>query len=123
MSTSIKKEMTQFSGTVLAGHSYMEVVKSHIPVVEDKLCKGQESKKELVYNDQTLCTAWTVDPIIVGCSPAHSECSRPLSGCPVKLKTKRASFSRKQKKSKQRGSSTKTSEKANEQGGVKARKA
>ncbi|GAB4825373.1 hypothetical protein Ancab_008244 [Ancistrocladus abbreviatus] len=81
------------------------------------------SKKELVYKDQSLCMAWAADPVIVGYAPAHSECNRSLNGCPVKLKTKRAYFSRKQKKSKQRGSSKKTSENANEQGGMKAGKA
>ncbi|GAB4825833.1 hypothetical protein Ancab_008706 [Ancistrocladus abbreviatus] len=34
--------MTQFSGFVLAGCSYMEVLKSQIPAVEDELRKGQE---------------------------------------------------------------------------------
>ncbi|GAB4826872.1 hypothetical protein Ancab_033752 [Ancistrocladus abbreviatus] len=60
------------------------------------------------------------DLITMGCSPTHSVCSKPLRRCPVKLKTKRASFSRKQKKAKQRGSSTKTSKQDNEQGGMKA---
>ncbi|GAB4860407.1 hypothetical protein Ancab_035565 [Ancistrocladus abbreviatus] len=59
-----------------------------------------QSKKELVYKDQSLCMAWATDLVTVGCSPDHSECNRPLSRCPVKLKFKRASISHKQKKSK-----------------------
>ncbi|GAB4828128.1 hypothetical protein Ancab_035043 [Ancistrocladus abbreviatus] len=64
--------------------------------------------KELASMDESPCTPWAADPVSLGL-PANSECSRPLSGCHVKLKTKRASISHNKKKSKPRGSSLKRS--------------